>query len=76
MWRDVFKKTPWLCDLKPGGKYVAKDMGEAGGMPMLLRVLLDAGIIHGDCHDCHRQDDARKSRSALLAMQIKTSSGR
>jgi len=45
----VFKKTPWLCDLKPGGKYVAKDMGEAGGMPALLRVLLDAKLIHGDC---------------------------
>jgi dihydroxy-acid dehydratase len=45
----VFKKTPWLVDLQPGGKYVAKDMGEAGGMPALLRVLLDAKLIHGDC---------------------------
>ena len=45
----AFKKTPWLADLKPGGKYVAKDMGEAGGMPALLRVLLDAGLLHGDC---------------------------
>ncbi len=44
----AFKKTPWLCDLKPGGKYVAKDMGEAGGVPALLRVLLDAGLLHGD----------------------------
>jgi dihydroxy-acid dehydratase len=44
----IFKKTPWLCDLQPGGKYVAKNMGEAGGVPVLLRVLLDAGIIHGD----------------------------
>ena len=44
----VFKKTPWLCDLQPGGKYVAKDMGEAGGMPALLRVLLDAKLIEGD----------------------------
>jgi dihydroxy-acid dehydratase len=49
--RDVaraFKKTPWLVDLQPGGKYVAKDMGEAGGVPALLRVLLDAKLIHGD----------------------------
>ncbi|MES1198539.1 MAG: dihydroxy-acid dehydratase [Pseudomonadota bacterium] len=45
---ETFKKTPWLCDLKPGGKYVAKDMGEAGGVPALLRVLLDAGLLHGD----------------------------
>jgi dihydroxy-acid dehydratase len=45
---DIFRKTPWLTDLKPGGKYVAKDMGAAGGMPALLRVLLDAGLLHGD----------------------------
>jgi dihydroxy-acid dehydratase len=45
---EIFKKTPWLCDLQPGGKYVARDMGTAGGVPALLRVLLDAGLIHGD----------------------------
>ncbi|MBI1252655.1 MAG: dihydroxy-acid dehydratase [Alphaproteobacteria bacterium] len=44
----AFKRTPWLCDLQPGGKYVAKHMGEAGGMPALLKVLLDAGLLHGD----------------------------
>ncbi len=44
----AFKKTPWLCDLQPGGKYVAKHMGEAGAVPALLRVLLDAGLLHGD----------------------------
>jgi dihydroxy-acid dehydratase len=46
---DTFKKTPWLADLQPGGRYVARDMGAAGGMPALLRVLLDAGLLHGDC---------------------------
>ncbi len=45
----IFKKTPYLADLKPGGKYVAKDMWEAGGVPMLLKTLLDGGYIHGDC---------------------------
>ncbi len=45
---EAFKKTPWLVDLQPGGRYVARDMGAAGGMPALLRVLLDAGLIHGD----------------------------
>jgi dihydroxy-acid dehydratase len=44
----AFKTTPWLVDLQPGGKYVAKDMGEAGGVPALLRVLLDEKLIHGD----------------------------
>ncbi|MEL7028515.1 MAG: dihydroxy-acid dehydratase [Pseudomonadota bacterium] len=46
---EIFKKTPYLADLKPGGQYVAKDMGEAGGVPMLMRTLLDAGLLHGDC---------------------------
>jgi len=45
----IFKRTPYLADLKPGGKYVAKDMWEAGGMPVLLRTLLDGGFLHGDC---------------------------
>ncbi len=45
----IFKKTPYLADLKPGGKYVARDMWKAGGVPMLLKTLLDGGYIHGDC---------------------------
>jgi dihydroxy-acid dehydratase len=45
----IFKKTPYLADLKPGGKYVAKDMWEAGGVPMLLKTLYDGGYINGDC---------------------------
>src|SRR5471030_2814122 len=46
---EIFKKTPYVASLKPGGKYVAKDMWEAGGVLMLMRILLDAGILHGDC---------------------------
>ena len=45
----IFKKTPYLADLKPGGKYVAKDMWKAGGVPMLLKTLIDGGYIHGNC---------------------------
>ena len=45
----IFKKTPSLADLNPGGKYVAKDMWKAGGVPMLLKTLMDGGYIHGDC---------------------------
>ena len=45
----IFKKTPYLADLKPGGKYVAKDMWQAGGVPMLLKTLYDGGFIHGNC---------------------------
>jgi len=45
----IFKKTPYLADLKPGGKYVAKDLWKAGGVPMLLKTLMDGGFIHGNC---------------------------
>jgi len=46
---EIFRRTPYLASLKPGGEYVAKDMWEAGGVPMLMRTLLDGGYIHGDC---------------------------
>jgi dihydroxy-acid dehydratase len=46
---EVFKKTPYIADLKPGGRYVAKDMFEAGGVPLLMKTLLDHGFMHGDC---------------------------
>src|SRR5437660_8252929 len=46
---EVFKKTPYVADLKPGGRYVAKDMFEAGGIPLLMKTLLDHGFLHGDC---------------------------
>ena len=46
---EIFRRTPYLADLKPGGRFVAKDMGEAGGVPMLLKTLLEAGLLHGDC---------------------------
>lgn len=45
----VFKRTPYITDMKPGGRYVAKDLYEAGGVSMVLKVLLDGGFIHGDC---------------------------
>ncbi len=46
---DIFRSTPYLASLKPGGQYVARDMWEAGGVPMLMRALLDGGFLHGDC---------------------------
>ncbi|KRB14074.1 dihydroxy-acid dehydratase [Mesorhizobium sp. Root695] len=45
----IFEKTPYIADLKPGGKYVAKDMFEAGGIPLLMKTLFDHGYLHGDC---------------------------
>jgi dihydroxy-acid dehydratase len=46
---EVLKRTPYIADLKPGGRYVAKDMFEAGGVPLLMKTLLDHGFLHGDC---------------------------
>jgi len=46
---EIFRRTPYIADLKPAGKYVAKDMYEVGGVPVLLKELFDAGFIHGDC---------------------------
>jgi dihydroxy-acid dehydratase len=45
----IFRKTPYIADLKPGGRYVAKDMYEVGGVPILMKALLDGGYLHGDC---------------------------
>ncbi|MEQ8506008.1 MAG: dihydroxy-acid dehydratase [Rhodospirillales bacterium] len=46
---EIFKSTPYIADLKPGGKYVAKDMYDIGGVPVLMKALLDGGYLHGDC---------------------------
>jgi dihydroxy-acid dehydratase len=46
---EIFKRTPYIADMKPGGRYVAKDMFEAGGVPLLMKTLLDNGFMHGDC---------------------------
>jgi dihydroxy-acid dehydratase len=46
---EIFKTTPYLADLKPGGKYVAKDMHDAGGVYMLMKTMMNNGLINGDC---------------------------
>ncbi len=46
---EIFKRTPYLADLKPGGQYVAKDVYEAGGVPIIIKTLYEGGFIHGDC---------------------------
>ena len=45
----VRRRVPVLCDLKPSGKYMAVDLHEAGGIPQVLKLLLNAGLLHGDC---------------------------
>ncbi len=46
---DIFRETPYFVDLKPGGNYVAKDLYEAGGVPVVLKELRRAGLMHEDC---------------------------
>jgi dihydroxy-acid dehydratase len=46
---EIFKTTPYIADLKPGGKYVAKDMYEAGGVYMLMKTMLEGGFLDGEC---------------------------
>ncbi len=46
---EIFKTTPYIADLKPGGKYVAKDMYEAGGVYMLMKTMLAGGFLDGNC---------------------------
>ena len=45
----IFRKTPYIADLKPAGKYIAKDLYEIGGVPVVMRALLDGGYLHGEC---------------------------
>ncbi len=46
---SIFKRTPYIADLKPGGKYIAKDLWEVGGIPVVIKELLKGGYLHGDC---------------------------
>ncbi len=46
---EIFKKTPYIANLRPGGKYVAKDLFDIGGVGIVIKELLDNGYMHGDC---------------------------
>jgi len=46
---QIMRRTPYIADLKPGGKYVAFDVHRVGGIPVILKSLLDGGLLHGDC---------------------------
>ena len=49
----VRRKVPVLCDLKPSGRYVAVDFHRAGGVPQVLKILLENGVLHGECMTIH-----------------------
>ena len=60
-------KVPHLGDLKPFGRYVMNDVDKVGGIPVVMKALLDAGLMHGDVPDRDRQDDGREPRGAGAA---------
>ena len=55
-------RVPVLCDLKPSGRYVATDLHRAGGVPQVMKMLLDHGLLHGDALTDHREDGRRDPR--------------
>lgn len=46
---EIFRRTPLIADLKPGGRFLASDVHAIGGVPIILKALLDGGFLHGDC---------------------------
>jgi dihydroxy-acid dehydratase len=64
-------KVPHLADLKPGGRYVMHDLYKVGGTPAVLRALLDAGMLHGDCPTCTGATLAENLKNVKSIYQIK-----
>jgi dihydroxy-acid dehydratase len=63
---EIFKRTPYIADLKPGGRYVMKDLYDIGGVPALMKALLDGGYLHGDCITVSGKTMAENLRHAVL----------
>jgi dihydroxy-acid dehydratase len=61
---EIFARTPLLADLKPGGRFWARDLDEAGGVPTVLRAMLEAGVLHADCPTVTGQTIGEIARAA------------
>ena len=66
---EIFNRTPYITSLKPGGKYVAKDLYELGGIQIVIKELLDAGFIHGDCMTVNGKTIAQNAARATFPDQ-------
>src|ERR1700730_12007068 len=64
-------KVPHLADLKPGGRFVMHDLYKVGGTPAVLRALLDAGMLHGDCLTCTGATLAENLNTVKSIYQVK-----
>ncbi len=67
----IRQRVPVICDLKPSGRYVTVDLHRAGGIPQVMRLLLDAGLLHGDC----RTVEGRTLREVLAEIPSEPPSG-
>jgi dihydroxy-acid dehydratase len=67
----IRQKVPVICDLKPSGRYVTTDLHAAGGIPQVMKLLLDAGLLHGDC----RTIEGRSLRELLAAVPSEPPAG-
>ena len=63
---EISRNTPHLCSMSPGGLYHCEDLGEAGGIPAVMKELLDAGKLHGDCITCTGETVAEKLKNARV----------
>jgi dihydroxy-acid dehydratase len=63
---EIFKRTPYIADLKPGGRYVAKDLFDIGGVAVVMKALLDGGYLHGDCMTVTGKTVAENLRDTVL----------
>jgi dihydroxy-acid dehydratase len=67
----IRQRVPVICDLKPSGRYVTVDLHRAGGIPQVMRLLLDAGLLHGDC----RTVEGRSLREVLAEVPSEPPAG-
>ncbi|MBV1798435.1 dihydroxy-acid dehydratase [Siccirubricoccus sp. G192] len=65
---EIMRRTPYIADLKPGGKYVAYDVYRVGGIPVIIKALLDAGLMHGDCMTVTGQTLAENHKGVIFPL--------
>jgi dihydroxy-acid dehydratase len=63
---EIMRKAPYIGDLKPGGRYVAFDVYKIGGIPVIVKALLDAGLLHGDCMTVTGKSLAENHREVIF----------
>src|SRR5260370_34235110 len=63
---EIARKTPYIASLTPGGRYVMKDLHDIGGVPVIMKALLDGGYLHGDCLTVTRKTIAENLKDVVF----------